>query len=167
VQLALKESSKGRLQLDRGVHDAIADFTWISNNLSACHTCLYELVELPPIGQGATDSCKYCMCGVMFACCHLLVPPTLWRFMFPTDIVRQLVSSKNRSGNVTIADLGLSATVVQQEGYTTLVDTCECTTHTCADNTKTVSWQRRGAAVPMFLLSVVEFSKTNAYGNCP
>jgi hypothetical protein len=145
LQLALKESSQGRLRLDRGVHDAIADFTWISENLSSRPTRLYELVELPPVGHGATDSCKHCMGGVMFACRDLPVPPTLWRFNFPKDIVNQLVTSKNRSGNVTIADLELSATVVQQEGYTTLVDTRERTTHTCADNTNTVSWQRRGS----------------------
>jgi hypothetical protein len=147
LQLALKDSDKGRLRLDNGVHDALADFKWISENLSARTTRLYELVELPPVGNGATDSCKRCMGGVMFALRGLdtVIPPTLWRFNFPADIVSQLVTSSNRTGNVTIADLELSATVVQQEGYTTLLDTRERTTHTCADNTNTVAWQRRGS----------------------
>jgi hypothetical protein len=77
LQLALKESSQGHLRLDRGVYDAIADFTWISKNLSSRPTRLYELVELPPNGHGATDACKHCMGGVMFACRNLPIPPTL------------------------------------------------------------------------------------------
>jgi hypothetical protein len=66
-------------------------------------------------------------------------------FQFPHGHCLLMISSLTRSGTIMISNMELLAMVVQQEGYTIMTDTRECTTHTCADNTNTVSWQHCGS----------------------
>ena len=153
LQLALQD--KARIRLDRGVHDALADFQWLKDNLASRPTRLYELVELPPTVSGADDACRLGMGGVVF---HLRTdaPPTLWRTPFPTDLGDRLVSQSNPTGDVCMADFELAATVMQQEAYVHFADVRERTTHTCSDNTPAIAWQRRGSvttnSAPAYLL---------------
>jgi hypothetical protein len=156
LQLALKHHSQGRLRLDKGVHDALADFQWILNSLSERPTRLYELVELPPVVNGADDAAGPGMGGVIFPLRKPESIPYLWRARFPPDIVSDLVSHSNPHGTVNNSDLELAGTIIQQDGYASLVDVRERTVHTCADNTPAVAWQGKGSVTtnspPAYLL---------------
>jgi hypothetical protein len=94
LQLALCDTA--RVCLDRGVHDALADFQWLKDNLAARpSTRLYELVELPPTVSGADDASKHGMGGVLFDL-RGDAPPTLWRSPFPQSLGTRLVSQQTR-----------------------------------------------------------------------
>jgi hypothetical protein len=153
LQLALKDQS--RIRLDRGVHDALADFQWLKDNLASRPTRLLELVELPPSVSGADDACKQGMGGIIFHLGHA-APPYLWRAPFPKELGDRLVSQTNPTGDMCMADFELAATVMQQEAYVALADVRERTTHTCSDNTPSIAWQRRGSvstnSAPAYLL---------------
>jgi hypothetical protein len=155
LQLALKD--KSRVRLDRGVHDALADFQWLKDNLASRPTRLLELVELPPSVSGSDDACKQGMGGVIFQL-HNDAPPFLWRAPFPEQLGARLASQANPSGDVCMADFELAATVMQQEAYVQLADVRERTTHTCSDNTPAIAWQQHGSvstnSAPAYLLRI-------------
>jgi hypothetical protein len=154
-QLQLALTDKSRIRLDRGVHDALADFQWLKDNLTSRPTRLLELVELPPTVSGSDDASKHGMGGVVF---HLRTdaPPFLWRAPFPKALGARLSSQANPSGDICMADFELAATVMQQEAYVHLADVRERTTHTCSDNTPAIAWQRHGSvttnSAPAYLL---------------
>jgi hypothetical protein len=141
LQLALKHCKAGRIRLDKGVHDALFDFQWLKDNLCHRRTRLYELVELPPVANGADNASGTGMGGVLFPLRDNKPIP----YLFTPDIVADLVSYANPSGTVNNSDLELTATVIQQEAYASLLDVHERTVHTCSDNTPTVAWQGRGS----------------------
>jgi hypothetical protein len=98
LQLALKNHTKGRIRLGQGIHDALQDFQWIKNSLCQRPTRLYELVKLPPIANGADDAVSPGMGGIIFPLQTPDLIPCLWRACFPPDIVHDLVSFSNPTG---------------------------------------------------------------------
>ena len=127
---ALRHQEPGaRIRLSRGVHDCLDDFRWISNDLAARPTRLYEIVpQTHPELLGAQDACGCDMGGVWFPSSQKLQSrppspraanetrvdhdsqsPVHWRARFETDIVQDLVSFDNPSGQVANSDLELAA----------------------------------------------------------
>jgi hypothetical protein len=175
-----------RLHLSRGVHDCLEDFRWICADLSARPTRLYEIVPQPqPELLGTEDACGYGMGGVWFpASPHLQSPrstavdtdeksgdvattppllsnspslgPILWRAPFPKDVVQDLVSHSNPSGQITNSDLELAATIIQHDVAAHQFDIRERTIASGSDNTPAVAWQRKGSttttSAPAYLL---------------
>jgi hypothetical protein len=56
MQAAIRTHASGRLRLDKGFHDAIKDFWWLSDSMCNCPTCLLELVPTQPALLGAHDA---------------------------------------------------------------------------------------------------------------
>jgi hypothetical protein len=56
MQAAIRTNALGRLRLDKGFHDAIADFRWLSDSMRDRPTCLQELVPIQPALLGAHDA---------------------------------------------------------------------------------------------------------------
>ena len=55
MQLALATKIKSRVTLSRGVHDALADFRWLLNNIKNHSTQIAELVPLLASAEGHHD----------------------------------------------------------------------------------------------------------------
>jgi hypothetical protein len=183
---ALRHQEPGaRIRLSRGVHDCLDDFRWISNDLATRPTRLYEIVpQTHPELLGAQDACGYGMGGVWFPASAQLQSrqpspsaanekrvatdissplasstdkgPILWRARFEPDIVKDLVSFSNPSGQVTNSDLELAATIVQHDIAAHHYDVRERTISSGSDNTPAVAWQRKGStttsSAPAYLL---------------
>jgi hypothetical protein len=56
MQAAIRTHASGRLRLDKGFHDAIKDFWWLSDSMCDRPTCLLELVPTQPALLGAHDA---------------------------------------------------------------------------------------------------------------
>ena len=84
------------------------------------------------------------------------VGPILWRARFEPDIVKDLVSFDNPSGQVTNSDLELAATIVQHDIAAHQYDVRERTISSGSDNTPAVAWQSKGStttsSAPAYLL---------------
>jgi hypothetical protein len=82
--------------------------------------------------------------------------PILWRARFEPDIVNDLVSFANPTGNVTNSDLELAAAVVQNDIAVHNYDVRERTIASGSDNTPAVAWQAKGSttttSAPAYLL---------------
>ena len=106
-----------KVAMTRGVHQALAEFRWLTENMSKLPTRLYEIVLLQPILDGYHDASGY-----MFGGSVLLGPtalprthqphpitvatssdpagehPIVWRDHFTVDITAPLVSWDNSEG---------------------------------------------------------------------
>jgi hypothetical protein len=110
LQEAFRHQQKGRLRLSKGVHDCLADFHWIEDDLAAWPTSLYKITpsHQPSLLLGAQDVSGYQMGGVWFPWDQKLLTraapplhPLLWRASFPEKIAALLVSSDNPHGTIT------------------------------------------------------------------
>jgi hypothetical protein len=157
----------------------------MSNDLAARPTRPHEIVpQTHPELLGAQDTCGHGMGGVWFPVSQqlqsrpsspsaanetavdpdnrsLLAPsedagPVLWRARFEPDIVKDLVSFNDPSGQVTDSDLELAATIVQHDIAAHHCDVRERTMSGGSDNTPAVAWQGKGstttASAPAHLL---------------
>jgi hypothetical protein len=71
------------------------------------------------------------------------IQPYLWRQLLPTELTTRLVTDANPSGDITISDLELAATVVHHGGIAHYIDIREGTTNNLHDNTLAVYWQQK------------------------
>ena len=117
LQEALKYDQHGkpcRVRLTRAVHQFLADFRRLADNLESRPTRIAEIFPRTPSVLGATDASGRGMGGIAFV--HLKdsrVDPILWRNTFPKTIVKDFVSFENPTGTVSNSDLELAATVIQ------------------------------------------------------
>jgi hypothetical protein len=174
LQEALRHKSDGRIRLSRGVHDTLADFLWLAQDLSSRPTRLFEIVPQPsPELVGAQDASGRGMGGVWFPASNALLErpasgsaakhlpstgPLLWRARFDADVSKDLVTFENPTGAITNSDLELAASVVQHDVAAHAFDVRERTIASGSDNTPTVAWQRKGSttttSAPAYLLRV-------------
>ena len=164
MQEALRHVPQGRIALSPAVHQALADFRWMLDDLAARPTRLYELVPLSPTLDGYHDA-SGTMCGGVLLPGPGAIPralphqpatarpahpgsahPIIWRATFPPDIVASLVSSANPSGSVTNSDLELAGGILQHDCAAACFDIRERTILSRTDNTAALWWQRKGSA---------------------
>ena len=117
--------------LTRGVHQALINFHWLTEEMGRQPTRLYEIVSLEPVLEGYYHASGY-MCGELV----LPVPtvmtwtpqhqpitatthpdpsgahPIVWRAHFPADITAQLVSWVKPEGKATNSDLDMEGSVI-------------------------------------------------------
>ena len=108
-----------RVTLSTGVHEALAEFLWLAEDVENRPTCMYELVLLRPTVDGYHDASGY-MCGGMVLPGPTAIPwsllpqpssmppspkpnrahPIVWCMPFPKDILDSLISCTNPQGTV-------------------------------------------------------------------
>jgi hypothetical protein len=126
------------------------------NSVVDCRTFLRESVSTPtkcknlvpgwPDYIGITDASGYgaggCVIGENKA-----VPPTVFRFQWPTDITNDIVSDKNPNGRITNSDLEMAGLLLL---WLVMEDVCPTVAdaHVAlfSDNSPTVHWVQRLAA---------------------
>ena len=120
-----------RVALTRGVHQALADFRWLVEDLSQRPTRMYGLVPLQATLDGYHDASRY-MCEGAVLPGPTAVPqtsqqhpstavtspepsgayPIVWRTHFTVGITAQLVSWGNPEVKVTKSNLDLEGSVI-------------------------------------------------------
>jgi hypothetical protein len=162
LQEALRHKKGTRITITSQIHQTLADFRWIVDNLCERPTRIAELVPLLPSGLGYHDASGKGAGGVWFPA-QGLVPrglkqqqPILWRFQWPPEIANQLITDKNPTGTITISDLELAGGLLHLDVLCNTYDVRERTILSKTDNLATLYWQRKGSAtsdkVPPHLL---------------
>jgi hypothetical protein len=150
LQLALKRTDKHRVRLHQEARDQIEDFWELAQDLTTRPTRLAEIVPGAPSYVGACDAAKPGLGGVWLppevpspsTPDH---PPLVWRWSLPKPFQDQMVSDRNRSGNLTNSDIELAGTLAQQAILTDNFDCRERNIAIYCDNTPAVSWRRKGS----------------------
>lgn len=163
LQNALSLQSRSRVTLNKGVHQALDDFRWLAQDLTARPTRIQELVPLPPIAEGDHDASGAGAGGVWFPS-DCAVPrgdfrpmvPVVWRLEWPQHIRDKLVSADNPAGTITNSDLELAGGLLQLECIAQTFDIRERTVVSKGDNLNTTFWERKGStttySAPAYLL---------------
>ena len=129
-----------RIRLNRHVHNSLADFRALADHLAARPTRFRELIPDTAFAIGACDACQWGMGGVWFANDSAFV----WRAEFPSAIQRDMVTSNNRHGSISISDLELAGTIAHKKAV--LANRCtlaERTIWLAGDNQASLSWHQR------------------------
>jgi hypothetical protein len=167
MQAAIRTKASGRLRLDKGFHDAIEDFRWLSDSLRDRSTRLQELVPMQPALLGAHDaSSSRGAVGVWFpspeAVCrdvkihtlrqgalvqHSIDPraPLLWRVPFDSTIHDKLVSFANPSGTINNSELKLAGSVLHNSVAAHCYNIRERTIKSSTNDIVSLYWDRKGS----------------------
>jgi hypothetical protein len=122
------------------------DFRCIAATLHERPIKIAKLLPHAPSTIGARDAAKDGMGGVPFLPNpNGTMQPVLWRQRFSEDIVARMVTDANPTGDLTISDLELAATIAHHDELVQSIDLRECTTNSLHDNTAAVYWQRKGS----------------------
>ena len=162
MQHALTNKVKGRVNLNKGVHQAVEDFRWLLSDIVNHPTSIAKLVPLLPSAEGHHDASGLGAGGVWFPADHL-VPregfenkPVVWRLKWPQYIIDKLVTSENPNGTISNSDFELAGGLLHLEALSQCFDIRERTVLSKTDNLNTLFWQRKGSAttekVPAHLL---------------
>jgi hypothetical protein len=163
LQSAIQPKSKTRVDLGKGVHQALDDFRWIAKDLTSRPTRLAELIPLAPSAEGHHDASGKGAGGAWFPGEHLQPRdgwqadiPVLWRLEWPDYITRRLVTSENPTGTITNSDLELAGGLIHLEAIAQTFDTRERTVVSKGDNLNATFWERKGSTTtnspPAYLL---------------
>ena len=142
MQLALNKSEDSRVRITRALRDHIDAFSALAADLSARPTHLAEIIPQEPTLLGTTDAAKAGMGGVFY---DSQGKPYLWRFPFPEDIQRDLVSYDNPKGSITNSDLEQAGILAQTALMARHFNIRYATIANGADNTPAVCRMRKGA----------------------
>mmetsp|Transcript_50704 Transcript_50704/g.122309 ORF Transcript_50704/g.122309 Transcript_50704/m.122309 type:complete len:800 (-) Transcript_50704:1111-3510(-) len=148
LQYDLSQKKGHRVRLRQATQDHLEDIAVLATDLDNRPTRLGEVVPSRPRDRGASDAAKSGMGGVWFqptdtgAYTH---PPIAWRYAFPDDIQKRVVSFDNPGGDITNSDLELAATIIQEAVLAEHCDVAESTITTGCDNTAAVSWRTHGS----------------------
>jgi hypothetical protein len=133
MQAAIRTNASGRLCLDKGFHDAIDNFWWLSDSIRDRPTRLQELVPMQPTLLGAHNASGRGAGGVWFpspeAVCrdvqihtlrqgalvqHSIGPHALllWHVPFDSSIQDKLLSFANPTGTINNSELELAGSVL-------------------------------------------------------
>jgi hypothetical protein len=162
LQNALSLSSKTRVSLKKGVHQALDDFRWIAADLRDRPTRIAEVVPLKPVADGHHDASGAGAGGVWFPGATLTSRkgyqpqvPLIWRHKWPAYITTRLVSSDNPTGTISNSDLELAGGLIHLEAAAQCYDVQERTILSRGDNLDTTFWERKGStttdSVPAYL----------------
>ena len=163
LQDALSKGSKTRIDLSKGVHQALDDFRWLAKDLTSRPTRLAELIPLAPVAEGHHDASGSGAGGVWFPGDELQPRhgykpdvPLLWRLKWPEFITRLLVTDENPDGTITNSDLELAGGLIHLEAIAQSFDVRERTVVSKGDNLNTTFWERKGSTTcnspPAYLL---------------
>ena len=153
MQNALVLSSSNRIALRKGVHQALADFQWMADDISQRPTRIAELVPLQPAILGFHDASGLGAGGVAYPTPD--VPPRvgvahnqpiLFRVQWPQEIRSRLITDSNPNGSITNSDLELAGGLLQLQATAQSYDVRERTINNKTDNLATMFWQRKGSA---------------------
>jgi hypothetical protein len=149
LQAAFGSATRNRIRLGQHIHDVAADFSDLVDSVAVRPTRLQELVPTAPSDVGACDACQTGMGGVWFDALNPLASPIVWRQRFPVRVARQLVTSDNRHGAITISDLELTGMIAHKDILAQLRDVAERTVWIASDNRAAVAWSAKGSATSM------------------
>ena len=162
MQHALTHRTGSRISLKKGVHQSLADFQWILNDISSRPTRIAELIPMLSSAEGHHDASGLGAGGVWFPSPHLQPRqgfdhrPLLWRLKWPQDIIDSLVSDTNPTGSISNSDLELAGGLLHLEAITQAFDVRERTILSKTDNLAALFWQRKGSSTtdkaPAYLL---------------
>ena len=129
MQLALSKKIKSRVNLTKGVHDALEDFRWLLRDIKSRPTRIAELVPLLASAEGHHDASGVGTGGVWFPAQHLNPRvgynngPILWRLKWPQHIIDDLVTAENPNGSISNLDLELAGGLIHLESIAQCFDT--------------------------------------------
>ena len=163
LQNALSKGSKTRINLSKGVQQALDDFRWLAKDLTSRPTRLAELIPLAPVAEVHHDASGKGSGGVWFPGDELQPRdgyqadvPLLWRLEWPDFSTRRLVADKNPQGTITNSDLELAGGFIHLEAIAQTFDVCKRTVVSKGDNLNTTFWERKGSTTcdspPAYLL---------------
>jgi Reverse transcriptase (RNA-dependent DNA polymerase). len=165
LQAALAKKTGTRVPLNAEVHQALADFRWILEHITARPTRIAELVPLLPSALGYHDASGAGSGGVWFPASHLLPrgqctrQPVLWRYQWPQEIQQKLVTDTNPKGTISNSDLELAGGILHLDILCQTYDIRERTILSKTDNLAALFWQRKGsttsATTPPYLLRLL------------
>ena len=97
-----RKAGTNRIRINWFVRESLDAFCSLAADLCQQPTQLAEIVPQHPSLLGATDATLQGMGGVYFC---PQGDPCVWRFPFPEDVQRRLVSIDNPKGDITNSDL--------------------------------------------------------------
>ena len=142
LQLALNRAKGNRIRVTKSLRHHISAFAALAADLSSRPTHLAEIVPQSPSLLGNTDAAKPGMGGVYFD------PDEqgyVWRYPFPQDVQRDLVSTDNPKGSTTNSDLEHTGLLAQVSLMGVTHDIRYATISNGSDNIAAVSRVRKGA----------------------
>ena len=142
LQLALNRAKKNRVRINRSLRSHLNAFASLAASLAHRPTHLAEIVAQDPSYLGATDAAKPGMGGAFF---DHTEQGYVWRFPFPEDIQRDLISFSNPRGSVTNSDLEQAGQLGQLDVIARHGDVTYATLSNGSDNTPAVSRMNKGA----------------------
>lgn len=152
MQLALRHQQVGsRVSLKKGVHQALADFRLMLDDISTRPTRINELIPLLTSTVGHHDASGVGAGGVWFIPDHIPLckgfkrGPVVWQYKWPTDITARLITESNPHGSITSSDLKLAGGLLHLDALVRFCDVRERTILSKTDNLATLYWQRKGS----------------------
>jgi hypothetical protein len=137
-----KLDTRGRVSLNRAVHDALADFRWMVKDLSLRPTHLHEWFPDEHYQLGACDASGAGMGGVWYLQER---EPIVWRATFPEEVKTRRITMENPAGTITNSDLELAASIVHLDIAVQAFPSQLQTLAVLSDNAATVHWQKKGS----------------------
>ncbi len=135
------------------------DFPWMHSNISTRPTRIAELVLLLPVAEGHHDASRVGAGGIWFPSpaltprgnyTYINTAPLAWRFQWPQDIVKQLITDSNPQGTITNSDLELAGGLLHLDAITHCFDVRKRTILSKGDNLSTTFWERKGIVTSNF-----------------
>ena len=131
LQNALFKGSKTRIDLSKGVHQALDNFRWIAKDLTSRLTHLAKLSPLAPVAKGHRDASGKGTGGVLFPGDELQLQnayqagvPLPRRLEWPGFVTRCLMTDKNPGGTITNSDLELAGGFIHLDAIAQMFDMC-------------------------------------------
>jgi hypothetical protein len=146
LQTALQFTEANRIRITPEMHDQLADFELLANDLGSRPTAIAELVPDHPVAIGPHDASGTGMGGAWFpATTNSNLTPLLWRAKFPESIQNELVSDSNPTGTINNSQLELAGNIAHQDVLAQHVDCSGRTIVPLGDNIAQVAWQHKGS----------------------
>jgi hypothetical protein len=105
---------------------ALLDWCILLQRISTRPTSVLEITPGLPWYIGYVDASKYGVGGVWINGSKT-IQPTVWRLLWPHDIQKELVSSQNKQGSISISDLEMAGVLL---AWMVLEQICPQTSHT-------------------------------------
>ena len=165
LQNSIMPKSKTRVDLSKGVHEALDNFRCIAQYLVSCPTRIAEIIPLSPSAEGCHDASGKGAGGVWFPG-DTIYPREGWNsdisvlccIELTYYITRLLVLSNNPTGTITNSYLDLSMGLICIEAISHTFNTRERTVVSKGDNLNTTLWGRKGSTTtnspPSYLLQL-------------
>ena len=121
IKHALINMIKTRIALNKGVHQALNDFRWLSRDMLSGPTRIAELVSLYSSAERHHNASGKGAGGVWFPAAHITPregasnQPLVWTLRWPLHISSLLTTNTNPGGTITNSDLELTGGLLHPE----------------------------------------------------